>query len=144
MFVALQGLKHLIPHPRLLPAIEAARHGPPRTVVLGEVAPRGSSAGYPQDAVNDTAMIAVGTAPFRLPRGQARFQTFPLLVCQICSHHARSVPTSWFCKQTLAVPKLESQGVCPRTRSSSRATLGQGRRHATAWWRVSDPARPAS
>jgi hypothetical protein len=32
-------------------------------------------------------------------------QTFPLVVCQISSCHAPSVPESWFCKQTLANPR---------------------------------------
>jgi hypothetical protein len=41
VLLALQSLQHPIPHPGLLPAVEAARSGPPRTVARGKVAPGG-------------------------------------------------------------------------------------------------------
>jgi hypothetical protein len=47
-------------------------------------------------------MIGIGPASLGLPWGQVWFQWFPLLICQISSCHARSVPAAWFCKQTLA------------------------------------------
>jgi hypothetical protein len=46
-------------------------------------------------------MIGIGPASLGLPWGQVWFQWFPLLICQISSCHARSVPAAWFCKQTL-------------------------------------------
>jgi hypothetical protein len=36
-------------------------------------------------------------------------QEFPLVVCQISSSHATSVPASWFCKQALAQGKTNRE-----------------------------------
>jgi hypothetical protein len=62
--------QYTILHPGLLPAVEAARDHPPRTVALGKVAPRGSGATYPEHAVYDTAMIGVGAALWGLLGGR--------------------------------------------------------------------------
>ena len=101
VFVSLESLQYAIPHPGLLPTVEAARHRPPRTILLGEVAPRGSGAIYPEDGVYDTAMIGIRTAPLGLPWGQVWLQEFPLLVRRISSCHAMSVPAPAFCKHAL-------------------------------------------
>jgi SnoaL-like polyketide cyclase len=61
-------------------------------------------------------MIGVGTAPFWLPWGQVWLQEFPLVVCQISSCHATSVPESWFCKHALA------EGDMVATRWTARGT----------------------
>jgi hypothetical protein len=42
---------------RPLPAIEAAGHGTPRTIALGEIAPGSAGAEHPQDAIDDRAMV---------------------------------------------------------------------------------------
>src|SRR5215210_7750420 len=101
----LMSLEHPIPHPTLLPAVEAAGNSSPRTIALRKIAPRCSGAIYPEHTVYDTPMIAVGAASFGLSGGQERLQEFPLLVCQISSCHATSVPAHAFCKHTLAEPR---------------------------------------
>jgi hypothetical protein len=102
VFVTLQSSEYAIPHSGLLPAVEAARHRPPRTVLLGQIAPGCSGALYPEDGVYDAAMIGVRTAPSWLLRRQVWLQMFPLVVAQICSCHVNSVPTGAFCKHALA------------------------------------------
>ena len=48
VFVALQSSGYAIPHPGPPPAVEAACNRPPRTVLLGQIAPRGSGTVYPE------------------------------------------------------------------------------------------------
>src|SRR5215208_2712175 len=101
VFVTLQSSEYVIPHSGLLPAVEAARHRPPRTVRLRQIAPVGSGAVYPEDGVYDAAMIGVRMAPSWLLRRQVWLQMFPLVVGQICSCHVNSVPIRAFCKHAL-------------------------------------------
>jgi Bacterial regulatory proteins, luxR family len=53
-------------------------------------------------------MIGVGTASLGLPWGQEWLQTFPLIVCQISSCHATSVPAPAFCKHALVAQGLSN------------------------------------
>ncbi len=99
VFVTLEGFWYAIPHSGLLPAVEAAGNRPPRTILLGEVAPRGSGAIYPEHGVYDTPMIGIRTAPLGLPWRQVWPKTFPLVVCQISSCHATSVPARQGCAE---------------------------------------------
>ena len=39
VFLALESFEYAIPHPTLLPAVEAAGNRSPRTILLGEVTP---------------------------------------------------------------------------------------------------------
>lgn len=94
VLLVLECLQEAIPYPRLLPAVEAACNSPPRTVAFGKVAPGGSGAIYPENAVYDAPMICVGSAGRGLLRWQVWLQTFPLLVVQISSSHTDSVPIS--------------------------------------------------
>jgi hypothetical protein len=101
IFSTLERLEDAIPHSCLSPAVETARHRPPRSVSFRQVAPRGSGTIYPEDAVYDAAMIGVRTASFWFLGWQVWLQKFPLLVGQISSSHTDSVPTQAFCKHAL-------------------------------------------
>src|SRR5829696_8489537 len=72
-------------------------------------------------------MIGVGTASFWLPRGQVWLQEFPLVVGQVSSCHARSVPTGAVCKHALSTSKIYLRDATITLRS----TYGR-RRRATA------------
>src|SRR5215208_3172810 len=120
VFVTLQSSAYVIPHSGLLPAVEAARHRPPRTVLLGQIAPGGSGAVYPEDGVYNAAMIGVRTAPSWLLRRQVWLQMFPLVVGQICWCHVNSVPTRAFCKHALVSGAKEPPRVRIRVASTTR------------------------
>jgi hypothetical protein len=70
VFVTLHRSEYAIPHPRFLPAVETAGNSPPRTVSVGQIAPGGTGAVYPEDGVYDTPMIGIRTAPLGLLRWQ--------------------------------------------------------------------------
>src|SRR4030095_7336939 len=56
----LHGLKETLPDPRFAPAIETAGHRAPRPIAFRQIAPRGTGAQHPQDAVEDASMIQSG------------------------------------------------------------------------------------
>src|SRR5437899_1179155 len=53
----LQGLQDVLPHTCFLPAVKAARNGSPRAIVFGQISPRRSRSQYPQDPIDDHAMV---------------------------------------------------------------------------------------
>src|SRR5829696_8371635 len=57
-------------------------------------------------------MIGIWTTPLRLLRRQVWLQAFPLLVCQISSCHATSVPALTICKHAL-VCKIQGDHAIP-------------------------------
>jgi hypothetical protein len=59
-----------------------------------------------EDGVYDTPMIGIRTAPLGLLRRQVWLQAFPLLVCQISSCHATSVPALTICKHALGIEQV--------------------------------------
>ena len=81
-------------------------------------------------------MIGVGTAPFWLPWGQVWLQEFPLVVCQISSCHATSVPESWFCKHALAKKQVEAGG---EAEGSDQEHSRPGDEVDAAFWYRADP-----
>jgi len=64
----LQGFQYALPDPSLLPAIKAAGYRAPGTVPLGEISPGRSGSQYPQDSIDDQAMLFGWMACFWLLR----------------------------------------------------------------------------
>ena len=67
---ALQRLEDLLPDPLAAPAEQPVVAGLPLPVPLGHVAPGGTGAQHPENAVEDQPMILVLAAPLPLGRGQ--------------------------------------------------------------------------
>ena len=86
--IGLERLEHTLPDPALAPSVEAARHGPDRTVALGQVAPGCACAQHPENAIENGAMLVVRAACPRPLWGQQRRQTLPLLIRQLITRHA--------------------------------------------------------
>src|SRR5215217_2646201 len=84
----LQRGKDAIPHPRPLPAVEAAGDRLPRVVALRQGPPRAARAQDPEDAVEDGAVVVGGTAGAGLLRREQGTQPFPLCVGQLARFHA--------------------------------------------------------
>jgi hypothetical protein len=58
-------------------------------------------------------MIGIGTTPLGLLRRQVWLQAFPLIVCQISSCYARSVPARAFCKHALVSAEILEKHATP-------------------------------
>ena len=78
--VLLDSRKEGVPEARLLPAGEAAGHGPPGTVARRQGTPGGSGTEEPHDAVEDAAMVDCGTTGMRFLRRQQRLESLPLFL----------------------------------------------------------------
>jgi hypothetical protein len=68
--VPLEGLEDLHPDPLALPAKETIVTGLPGRVAFGQIAPGGTGAQHPENAVKHLAVILVLAAPFPLRGGQ--------------------------------------------------------------------------
>jgi hypothetical protein len=55
--LGLHGRQELIPDARSLPTVEAAGHGPPRPIALGQIPPGRPGAQNPKNAMEDASMI---------------------------------------------------------------------------------------
>lgn len=83
----LHGCQETIPHAHLGPAVEPAGDGRVLAVALGHVAPGRAGTEYPADAVDDGAVIKVGSAGSRFLRRQVGFDARPLGVGEVSSGH---------------------------------------------------------
>jgi hypothetical protein len=61
----LQGRQEVLEDPCALPAVEATGDGTPRPIAFGQIAPRGSCAQTPSEAVQDAAMVHGGPSHLR-------------------------------------------------------------------------------
>jgi hypothetical protein len=76
------------PQPAALPPIGARGDGLPRPVAFGQVAPRCSSLGDPEYAVDDMSMIMEGAAAAsRVARRHERRELCPLVIGQFMTSH---------------------------------------------------------
>lgn len=97
-----QLAQDLIPDAGWLPAAAAAVDGAPRPVAFGEVAPRGTSAQDPVDAIADGAVILVRATGVGFLGWQERREARPLRVGQVMSMQAPSLPLHHrLCRHTL-------------------------------------------
>ncbi len=74
----LDGLKETLPDTRFAPAIEAAGHRAPGPIALGQIAPGGTGAQNPQDAIEDASMVRSGSAGFEVFEGEAAVGAAPI------------------------------------------------------------------
>jgi hypothetical protein len=84
--------QELAPDARPLPAIEAAGHGTPRTIALGEIAPGSSGAENPQDAIDDRAMVMGGSPSLGFLGWEQGLEPLPLDSGQFASVHVALPP----------------------------------------------------
>jgi hypothetical protein len=88
----LEGVKELFPDARPLPALEAAGHGGPRAIALGQIAPGGAGAQDPPEAIADRPMV-MGWPPDLWCLGWEQWwQPLPRRRGQISSVHVASPP----------------------------------------------------
>jgi hypothetical protein len=73
----LKGVQAPPDETNVAPAVNATGHRRPRTITLGQIAPGGSGAQHPEDAVQDTAVIVGRMAGPRFPRWEQRLQPLP-------------------------------------------------------------------
>jgi hypothetical protein len=83
----LDSLKERLPDTGFLPAIEAAGHGAPTPIALGQIPPGGTRTEYPQDAADDASMIQSRATSLKFLRQKQRFKPLPLRVGQFFSFH---------------------------------------------------------
>jgi len=99
----LHGLKETLPDTRFAPAIETAGHRAPRTIAFRQIAPRGTGAQHPQDAVEDASMIQSGSTRLRFLRWKQRLEPLPLRVSEFFAFHTgECTPPARVCKHALA------------------------------------------
>lgn len=104
----LQGFKHLLPHAGFHPSGKAAGHRAPRTIVLWQVSPRGSSPQDPENPMENQTMLVCWTTHAWLLWRQQGSQLLPLLIRQCFSSHPPASRLIRFCKQALALNPLHS------------------------------------
>ena len=76
--LGLHGREKLRPDPRPLPAVEAAGHGAPWAIALGQIPPGRPSAQNPENAIEDASMINRRPAGLGFLWGEQRLQPLPL------------------------------------------------------------------
>jgi hypothetical protein len=84
--------EELAPDARPLPAIEATGHGAPGAIALRQIAPGGAGAEYPQEAIDDGAMVMGGSPRLRFLGWEQGVEPLPLDVGQFASVHVASPP----------------------------------------------------
>src|SRR4030095_12065700 len=100
--VLLHGLKETLPDTRFAPAIETAGHSAPRTIAFRQIAPRGTGAQHPQDAVEDASMIQSGWTLLSFLRWKQRLEPLPLRVGEFFAFHTgECTPPARVCKHAL-------------------------------------------
>jgi hypothetical protein len=100
----LHGLKETLPDTRFAPAIETAGHRAPRTIAFRQIAPRGTGAQHPQDAVEDASMIQSGSTRLRFLRWKQRLEPLPLRVGEFFAFHTgECTPPARVCKHALVL-----------------------------------------
>ena len=72
--------KEPVPDASVAPAIEAARHRAPTPIAPGQIAPWGTGAQNPQDAIDDALMGQSRSTGFRFLRRKQWFEPLPLRV----------------------------------------------------------------
>ena len=120
------AVKETLPDTRFAPAIETAGHRAPRTIAFRQIAPRGTGAQHPQDAVEDASMIQSGSTRFRFLRWKQRLEPLPLRVGEFFSFHtSECTPPSRVCKHALEKKRRERSlspwGTKPGTRENDHA-----------------------
>ena len=101
----LHGLKETLPDTRFAPAIETAGHRAPRTRAFRHIAPRGTGAQHPQDAVEDASMIQSGSTRLRFLRWKQRLEPLPLRIGEFFAFHTgECTPPARVCKHALVLP----------------------------------------
>ena len=96
------GLKETLPETRFAPAIETAGHRAPRTRAFRHIAPRGTGAQHPQDAVEDASMIQSRSTRLRFLRWKQRLEPLPLRVGEFFAFHTgECTPPARVCKHVL-------------------------------------------
>ena len=103
----LYRLKETLPDTGFLPAIEAAGHGAPTTIALGQSPPWGTGTENPQDAFDDASMVQSRSTRLRFLRRKQRLELLPLRVCKFFSFHAdECTPPVRVCKHALGLVVL--------------------------------------
>ena len=80
MGLLLDRLKEALPEAGSAPAIEAAGYGLPGAVAFGHVAPGGTGAQQPQDAVDHASVVQIRSTRSRFLRRKQRLEPLPLRV----------------------------------------------------------------
>ena len=107
----LHGLKETLPETRFAPAIETAGHRAPRTIAFRQIAPRGTGAQHPQDAVEEASMIQSGSTRLRFWRGKQRLEPLPWRVGEFFAFHTgECTPPARVCKHALVVNPVDTGG----------------------------------
>jgi hypothetical protein len=89
----LDGREDPIPDPGQAPAAEAAVHGGPPAIPLGQITPRGTRPELPQDPVQNPPMVLGRSPAGGLLRRQQRRQPGPVALGELmASPHARAYP----------------------------------------------------
>jgi len=78
--LVLNALEQTLPDAGFAPAIEAAGHGAPGTIAVGQVAPGSAGAQKLPDTVEDASMVRSGPAGFGFLRRKQRLEPLPLRV----------------------------------------------------------------
>src|SRR5918999_322961 len=76
----LDRLKEALPDAGSAPTIKAAGYGLPGAVAFGHIAPGGTGAQQPQDAVDHLSMVQIGSTGSRFLRQKQRLEPLPLRV----------------------------------------------------------------
>ena len=98
------GLKEAWPDTGFSPTIEAAGHRAPGAIAFRSIAPGGTGAQHPQDAIDDHSMVRSGPAGGGFLRGKQRLEPLPLRVGEFFSFHtSECTPPSRVCKHALAM-----------------------------------------
>src|SRR5262245_23285958 len=105
----LHGLKETLPDTRFAPAIETTGHRAPRTIAFRQIAPRGTGAQHPQDAVEDASMIQSGSTRLRFLRWKQRLEPLPLGVGEFFAFHTgECTPPARVCKHALVLGRRDA------------------------------------
>src|SRR4029450_12708985 len=121
----LHGLKETLPDTRFAPAIETAGHSAPRTIAFRQIAPRGTGAQHPQDAVEDASMIQSGSTRLRFLRWKQGLEPLPLRVGEFFAFHTgECTPPARVCKHALE-PSAHARRRLGARHAESRAAPGQ-------------------
>jgi hypothetical protein len=89
--VELEGLEDAFPAALSLPTKQAVVAGAPGAVALGQIAPGGTGAQHPENAVEHQAMIVVLAAALALGGGQQGSQAFPFLIGKVGACHSGQI-----------------------------------------------------
>jgi hypothetical protein len=98
------GREKLRPAPRPLPAGEAAGHGAPRAIALGQITPGRPRAQNPEQAMEDASMLNRRPAGLGVWWGEQRLPPFPWRWSYISSVHTHEYNAmNRVCKHTLVI-----------------------------------------